>query len=199
MGKKSRRKQPKITEEVADSDDEEISEDGAFDSDDERKYGMFFSNTGDDSDEECGSDDDDDDDGDNSDSSASDNDEDDGGDGDDDGGQYMLDLLDQIDSKKPPPQQRNQDESNPHVLHVKESPSAVSTTSQHLTLDALMDGIQDTQGFGSLQQSMKKLAKPTAAPVARVVSDRAHRKVQYENQREDIAQWTHAVQENRQA
>ena len=174
MGKR----QPKIVENVPDSEDEEISEDGAFDSDDERMYGAFFDDT------HSGSD------------ASSDDDDDDSEDG--DGGQYMLDLLSQLDAK-PNAKDEDDDTKKTAAVHGKESPSAVGPSGQTVTLDALMEGIQDTQGFGALQKSMKQLVRPTTAPVPKVVSDRAHRKVQYKEQTQDVSQWSDAVQANRKA
>lgn len=177
------RRRPKIVESVPDSEDEEISEDGAFDSEDERQYGEFF-NVESKSDDSDSSEDD-------SSASSDDASSDEGG----DGGQYMLELLDQLDSK---PKAATQEVESAIVAHVKESPSAVKPKG-NLTLDELMDGIKDTKGFGSVQKSMRTFAQPTETPLAKVVSDRVHRKVQYEEQSKEISQWNTAVQINRKA
>ena len=51
-GEQSKKGEPKIVEHVTDSDDEEIDEDQAFNSEDERMYGHFFSNHERDNDED---------------------------------------------------------------------------------------------------------------------------------------------------
>ena len=83
-----------------------------------------------------------------------------------------------------------------------------------LTLDSLMGGIADTAGFASVQKSMRVLSngtssasasqnetklQTTAAPVSRVVSERASRKVHYQCTTEDVTQWKDAVHEQRDA
>ena len=88
-----------------------------------------------------------------------------------------------------------------------------------LTLDSLMGGISDTAGFATVQKSMRALSSglvvdkdgeggqqqqkkkltTTAAPVSRVISDRASRKVHYEATTEDVTQWKDAIHEQRDA
>ena len=180
----------RVVDEVDDSDDEEIDEDEAFNSDDERKYGAFFEQRGsDEEDEELDSDEDDEEEG------ESDEDSQDG-----DGGQYMLDLLDRLDDKK----ETQKEEKNGNALgsHVKESPFAASVLpAGNLTLDTLMDGLKDTKGFGTMAKSLKKVAtgKATAAPLDKVKADRVERKLHYDEQTKSISHWTDAVQENRKA
>ena len=186
MGK---RKQPQPVEHVSDDDDEEISEDEAFNSDDERKYGGFFAK------QDSGSEEDSDDDGD------SGSDEEDSADG--DGGQYMLDLLDKLDDN-PPKNDPSENSSNNNTMahHVTESQFSSSVIPQtHLTLDTLMEGLKDTAGFGNVQKTMKGVAAghTTAAPTARVVSDRAQRQIHYQQQSQQVSEWLHTVQQNRQA
>lgn len=202
---KGRKQQPKprIVESISDdSDDEEISEDEAFNSDDERKYGSFFSKgkkSADDKDEGEPSD------GDDSESNDEEYDSEDDGDSDDqgDGGQYMLDLLNRLDS----------DNSNNKSAAEKSSLTLLASNMQEsefsasvlpkagLTLDSLMEEIKTTKGFGSLQKTMKKVVqgKATSAPVAQVVSERAKRKVHYKEQSAEISQWMDIVQQNRKA
>lgn len=83
--------------------------------------------------------------------------------------------------------------------------------SKLLTLDSLMGGIADTAGFASVQKSMRALSstdpmddsdkgiKTTSAPVSRVVSDRASRKVHYQSTSEDVTLWKEAIHEQRDA
>jgi U3 small nucleolar RNA-associated protein 14 len=171
--------QPKVVEEINESDDEEIDEDEAFNSEDERMYGHFFEvkKDGDDN-----SDDEDD-------ASSDDDDDDD----DDDGGQYMLDLLNNLDK----PGAKNDDvQTNSHMAGIPESEFSSKKT---LTLDNLMEGIQDTQGFKTLQKTFKKELTATATPLEKVKADRAGRKISYKEQVKNISGWTNAVQENRQA
>jgi U3 small nucleolar RNA-associated protein 14 len=197
--KKSAKKQPEVAEPVADdSEDEEISEDEAFNSDDERKYGTFFEKFGkgdgsgdsEEEDSEEGSDDDE------GEGAASDDDDEEG-----DGGQYMLDLLDKMDGgddKKNDSGHR----SSGIASHVKESEFSSSVVpTAGLTLDSLMEGIEDTKGFGVVQKTMRKVAEgqATSAPLARTVSARAQRKVHYEDQSSEVSRWIEAVQTNRQA
>jgi len=88
-----------------------------------------------------------------------------------------------------------------------------------LTLDSLMGGISDTAGFATVQKSMRALSSglvvdkdkdgkgqqkkkkltTTAAPVSRVISDRASRKVHYEATTEEVTQWKDAIHEQRDA
>lgn len=175
--------EPRIVDHVSDSDDEEIPEDEAFNSEDERKYGSFFEKH--DSDEASDSEEDD--------GIASESDDDEEG----DGGQYMLDLLNQLDSSS-----NNDQNSSALAVHVAESEFAASVVrGTNLTLDSLMEGLQDTRGFRDMQKTLAKVAqgKSTPAPVAKIVSDRAQRKVHYQEQTEQVSRWMEAVQENRQA
>ena len=223
--------EPRLVEALADSDsDEEIPEDEAFDSDDERKYGCFFEDKKVDDDgpsgsEESGEDEgdegDDDDEDEESDESgdeekeglseSSDNDdvdEEDESDGEDsesdggDGGQYMLDLLDKIDDNKKVRVENPKLASVAIAKHTKESEFSASVLPKaNLTLDALLKGSEDTQGFGVVQKQLKAVAQgaPTTAPLARVVSERIKRKVHYEDEAKDVSRWIQAVQENRRA
>mmetsp|Transcript_58204 Transcript_58204/g.87738 ORF Transcript_58204/g.87738 Transcript_58204/m.87738 type:complete len:823 (-) Transcript_58204:59-2527(-) len=176
-------KQPKIAEKINDSDDEEIDEDAAFNSEDERMYGHFFESKEDrDSNrenEDISSD---------SDASSSDGDDDD----DDDGGQYMLDLLNKLDK----PTTKADEQTDSHMAGIPESEYSSKKT---LTLDNLMEGIQDTHGFKGLQKTFKKEVAATATPLEKVKADRAGRKVSYNEQVKNISGWTNAVQENRKA
>jgi U3 small nucleolar RNA-associated protein 14 len=187
MPKNSRQQQkPRIVEDIEDSEDEEIDEDEAFNSDDERKYGAFFSSkrkSEDDDDEEDNSEDD---------GIASDDDDEDG-----DGGDYMLDLLNKLNAA---PDTKEKGRNSAAI--VKESEFAASVLkSEGLTLDDLMSGLSDTKGFGVMQKTLKEVAKgkATAAPVSKVVSNRAQRKVAYEHSSKDVSGWLDAVQQNRQA
>ena len=176
--------EPRIVDHVSDSDDEEIDEDEAFNSEDERKYGSFFDKH--DSEEESDSE--------NDDGIASDSDDEEEG----DGGQYMLDLLNQLDSSST----SNDNDNSGLAVHVAESEFAASVVrGTNLTLDSLMEGLQDTRGFRDMQKTLAKVAqgKSTSAPVAKVVSDRAQRKVHYQEQTDQVSRWMEAVQENRQA
>jgi U3 small nucleolar RNA-associated protein 14 len=194
-------------EEVQDlgQDDESIDDDEAFNSDDERKYGDFFaSNKGDDDDdddESVTSEEQDDDSG-----SESDENEDSGEEEEGDGGQYMLDLLNKLDSANSDNPQReflaNVKARAAAANKVSESEFASSVVKKgNLTLDSLMDGLEDTKGFGTMQKSLQKIAQgeATQAPVAKSISKRAERKVHYESQAKEVSLWLDAVQQNRQA
>lgn len=188
---KAQKQQPRIVDHVESDDDEEIDEDEAFNSEDERRYGSFFEkkNVSGDKEDDDGSEDED------SDGIASDDSDDDG-----DGGQYMLDLLSKLDSNAT---MTTTVDPNALASHLTESEYSSSVVKQKsgLTMDALMNGLQDTYGFGKMQSTMDQLlkGKTTSAPVARVVSDRAQRKAQYEESTEQVSRWIEAVQENRQA
>jgi U3 small nucleolar RNA-associated protein 14 len=196
---KSSRRQPKLVDHVSDeSDDEEIPEDEAFNSEDEKKYGSFFdqkdtNNVGDSDSDDDGSDEFEDDD------DMSDDDDSEEG----DGGQYMLDLLNQLDDKKTGQVTKGgKSVASKIATHVKENEFAASVVPKSgLTLDSLMNEIKDTKGYGVVQKTMKNVVsgKATAAPVAHVVSERIKRKVHYEEQSSDISQWIEAVQQNRKA
>ena len=254
-------KQPQTVEDgraIADSDDESIDDDEAFNSEDELRYGSFFSmttkkksssnkqngstakkvkvkNIGDDESVEESDDDgssgseeashSDDGDSDENDWAGSDDDEDE----EDDGGAYMLDLLNNLDNDTTSKSDntKKSDKYNGKIqmdslpaesaVHLKESQfqaGALSTSGDKLTLDSLMGGIADTQGFSTVQKTMRVLSSgggggddgntnkkltTTAAPVARVVSERASRKVHYEASSKDVAQWQQVVHEQRDA
>ena len=197
------KKEPRIVSEINESDDEEIDEDEAFNSDDERKYGSFFAkNQSDDDGEKEG----DEEEGTGSDDNDDDSDDGDGDDGDedeaeDDGGQYMLELLKKIDSSKSDKNKHGDKEvlSIKQMAKLQESEFSSSISTKGLTLDNLMEGLQDTQGFSKLQKTFKKQGSATPAPLAKVIADRTQRKMIYEEQSKDISGWTKAVQENRQA
>jgi len=193
------RRQPRLVvddrEPLSDSEDEEIPEDEAFNSDDERKYGAFFRDREDGGSEDHQQGDDDGSDG--SDSDGSDEDDEEG-----DGGRYMLDLLDNLDSKKPGDKKADGPKAATVSSNVNESEFSASVVPKAgLTLDSLMKGLEDTKGFGAVQRTMKKVAQGTAtsAPLDRVVSDRTRRKLHYEDQSKEVSQWITAVQQNRQA
>lgn len=243
MARRSQKKEPRIIEnQVDDSDDEEIDEDEAFDSEDELKYGEFFvskkkptakkTRDADDDEEESYSEEDE--------SHSSDDDyskdwtED--SDEEDDGGQYMLDLLNNLDKQVPGKEEKKVDKTKREgysgkirldnvpaaAVHMPESefgaavvsvPSAANNNgSNKLTLDSLMSGISDTQGFTQMQRTMRALSsgnggadasakkmETTPAPVPRVVSERASRKVHYEATTEDMSQWKDIIHTQRDA
>jgi len=163
---------------------------------------------------------------------------------DDDGGQYMLDLLNNLDKQVPGKSNENKSDnkkgesSNANIsldhvpaaaLHLKESEFQAATISmgnnnavvgdagkaKKLTLDSLMGGISDTQGFATVQRTMKVLTtgkdsfardegetkklETTKVPVSRVVSERASRKVNYEATSQDVSQWSQSIYEQRDA
>jgi U3 small nucleolar RNA-associated protein 14 len=186
MPKNSRQQpKPRIVEDIDDSEDEEIDEDEAFNSDDERKYGSFFSSKRKSVDSDGDEDSDDD-------GIASDDDDEEG-----DGGDHMLDLLNKLNAA---PDTKEKGRNSAAI--VKESEFAASVLkSEGLTLDDLMSGLSGTKGFGIMQKTLKEVAKgnATAAPVSKVVSDRAQRKVAYEHSSKDVSGWLDAVQQNRQA
>ena len=192
-----------LAAEVDDSDDEEIDEDEAFNSDDERKYGAFFADQhqddDDDGDGESAGSDEEDGTGESSDEGESSDDEEEG-----DGGQYMLDLLNNLDGdSKPSASSSNKANSGMAApQHVQESPFAASVVPQAgLTLDSLLQDLQDTQGFGNMQKTMKSVATGQAvtAPASQVVSDRTLRRVNYKQQSRAMQEWQHAVTQNRHA
>lgn len=205
---------------VADSSDEEIDEDLAFNSDDERMYGSLFKSKGSKrkhkSDEEDGDSDDEstvndgsDDDG-SEDGIASDDDDDDG-----DGGQFMLDLLNNLDNTEDDNSKQEKQEMKAMLAHTSMIPvsefSSTAVKSSNLTLDQLMTGITDTKGFKSVKNAMMDMTSviyendansslsTTRTPVAKIVSERAERKVHYEEQVENVSEWTQVVKQNREA
>eukprot|EP01082_Thalassiosira_pseudonana_P011372 g9944.t1 g9944 contig4:923114-924738(+) len=228
---------------IDESDDEEIDEDEAFNSEDEMKYGSFFVGHGSKkskkkSAEKMNGEDNDEDDG-NSSDEGSYSEEDDGSndwagesdsDEEDDGGQYMLDLLNNLDKQVPGKGNADKKESfNGKIqldnvpaaaVQLEESefgastistPSAAGTPgSNKLTLDSLMGGISDTQGFTDVQRSMRVLSngksdystkkmETTAVPLPRVVTERASRKVHYQSTKEDVTQWKDVIHTHRDA
>eukprot|EP00536_Pseudo-nitzschia_multiseries_P018228 jgi/Psemu1/328766/estExt_fgenesh1_pg.C_22780001 len=126
---------PKIVDHINDSDDEEIPEDEAFNSEDERL-----------------------------------------GDGRKDG---KLSLA--------------------QMVKIPESEYSGSISKKGLTLDNLMEGIQDTQGFRDLQKSLSSKPSTTPAPLDKKISSRTERKMVYEARSKDISRWVDIIQENRKA
>jgi U3 small nucleolar RNA-associated protein 14 len=200
---------PLIKDHVTESEDEEIDEDEAFNSEDERKYGSFFVKDktkvkGKKTEPDDGSSDGE------SVTSGSDDgsdDEDDDADDDDDGGQYMLELLEKLDAPK-----RSDAASGTMASHMAQLPESEfstaltqtkdgSSASKTLTLDKLMQGLENSAGFAQLQKTFQKVAKgaATPAPLNRVITDRTQRKMVYQQESKDISGWTTAVQDNRQA
>lgn len=221
------KKKPRLVDHISDDEDEELCEDEAFNSDDERKYGSLFSKpsvnlkkakrraaSGDYLDSQSDSTSNEagvgDTDSDSADGIASDDDDEEG-----DGGQYMLDLLNNLDSnssskKDQREQLSNVAESSSRLAESEYSSAGVKTAG--LTLDSLMGGIADTKGFGRVQQTFKDIAMPksligkdekvletTKAPAVKLVSERASRKVHYAQTSEDMSRWTDAVKQNREA
>jgi len=228
-----RRHQPRAVDHVSSDDDEEISEDEAFNSEDERKYGSLFAaasgkkdkgkkkgGAGANSDSEgsysVDGDQADASDSDDTDGIASDDDDEEG-----DGGAYMLDLLNNLD-KGSSNRQKHDASSKLAQSSSRLAESEFSTTgvkNAGITLDSLMGGIADTKGFGRVQKTFKDIAtvtrsstgrtsatveekkvlETTKAPVSKVVSERASRKVHYEETSADVKRWTEAVKQNREA
>ena len=188
---------PKIVEEIAESDDEEIPEDEAFNSEDERLFGHFFDDEKSEgkkenrsSDEELTSDDD----------SDGDSDSEDTDDEEDDGGQYMLDLLNNLDgSNKEESQSSEKDLSLAQMVKIPESEYSNSISKKGLTLDNLMEGIQDTQGFRDLQKTFSSKPSTTPAPLDKKIASRVERKLAYKAKSKDISRWVDIIQQNRQA
>ncbi len=191
------RRQPKIVESVQDSDDEEIDEDEAFNSEDERMFGHFFESKGAKRNERESEGDESDDDV----TSEEDGDEDNSDDEDeeDDGGQYMLDLLNKLEAVGNKNKDTSKGDSVAQMAKVAESEYSSSISKKGLTLDNLMEGLEDTQGFKNLQKTFSKQQTAIPAPLDKVIADRTQRKMAYEKERQDISRWTKVVQENRQA
>ena len=157
-----------VNEEINGSDDEEIDEDEAFNSDDERKYGSFFEAQSKGRKSNKDNEDDDDEDGNEDDYSeeSSDSESDESDAEEDDGGQYMLDLLKNIDNEN---NKSDKGKTSTSLLapHIPESQFASSVIpNAQLTLDSLMEGLKDTKGFGTIQKTMKHVAQgqATSAP-----------------------------------
>ncbi len=215
-------KTPQLVDHVSDGSDEEIDEDLAFNSDDERMYGSLFKPKGpkkrnydhvdsrdsdDDSIVNDGDSDDDEDDYGSDEGIASD-------DEDGDGGQFMLDLLNNLDNKGKDTNEEKKEmrAALAHTSMIPESEfSSTAVKSSNLTLDQLMGGITDTKGFQSVKNAMRDMTSTiyendtssslstTKIPVAKVVSERAERKVHYAEQSENVSGWTQIVKTNREA
>ena len=237
---KETKQEPQIVEEIDDSDDEEIPEDEAFNSEDERLFGHYFvkrhdyvegSDDDDDDADSNGNDEEDDDDtkkkrkkknvdslsSDDDDEVTSDDDDDDDKisdeeDDDDDGGQYMLDLLNKLDDPSSNNNNNSHDgDDNDKKLsysqmgQLRESDysssmsSSFRTAKNEITLDNLMEGIQDTKGFRDMQNSLSKVPTSTPVPMAKIKTDRMERKMMYGSRSKDVSRWIDVIQENRQA
>mmetsp|Transcript_12065 Transcript_12065/g.17151 ORF Transcript_12065/g.17151 Transcript_12065/m.17151 type:complete len:576 (+) Transcript_12065:163-1890(+) len=229
------------------SSDEELDEDEAFNSEDERKYGALFApssknikkkqknamndenedfemNSEEESDFTDHENDNVDHDENSSTGIASEGDDEEDG----DGGQYMLDLLNNMDKdndkssskkQKERVQEDEKDTMDPSsLIHSSSLPesqfSSSAIQSSNLTLDQLMNGISGTKGFQSIQNTMKQMKQAeqqshslkqsssiqlTRAPAARIVSERASRKVSYQTQKEEISKYTDVVKTHREA
>jgi len=190
---------PKIVEDINESDDEEIPEDEAFNSEDERLFGHFFAG-GDGEGKDEGSKQMSSDDEVTSDEDTDDNDDDDDDD-DNDGGQYMLDLLNKLDSSNDggEDQKNNNGLSLAQMVKIPESDYSNSISKKGLTLDNLMEGIQDTQGFRELQKTLSSKPTTTPAPLDKKIASRVERKIAYKARSKDISRWVDIIQQNRQA
>lgn len=202
-------------EQVADdilSGDEEIDEDEAFNSEDERRWGHLFGNTSTSSKKrkiDSGDDDEDEEEEDEDDDFSEDEDEgiasEDDNSTDGDGGQYMLELLENLDKANRKPVKG----SSRHSIIPESEFSASVLQGTKLTMDQLMSGISNTQKFSSVVKSVAPITgsddgkanklSTAKTPASRIVSERAMRKVQYEEQSKNISLWTEAIQENRRA
>lgn len=202
QSKKRKQIKPRLVEHLSDDDeDEEIDEDEAFNSDDERKYGSFFQRPrrdvdGDEAEDGSDVSNDDDDESANDDHFSEGNESDD-----DDGGQYMLDLLNNMDGNNDDIKDRKA--RTTIATHVKESPFATSVISSQnqVSLNTLMEGLRDAPSYAKVQKELKPLARgdATAAPAERVVTERAKRSVHYTAQSKEISHWSEIVKENRHA
>lgn len=188
-----------------DAIDEEISEDDAFNSDDERKYGCFFETGISVRSSKARSSDDDEEISANSSSQNSiDFSEDDEiidhNDEHGDEGQYMLDLLNRLDTENSNSSHKGGNSKSAHFGEELEFSSS-TIPSAGLTLETLMEGIKDTKGFGILQKSITTIAngKATSAPLSNVISERTKRQLQYKQQSYEVSKWRDAVQKNRAA
>jgi len=224
----TKNKVPQLVDHISESDDEEIDEDLAFNSDDERMYGSLFKSKNsssstkkrkyNDNSDETDDDDDDDDsivnDGDNDDGSDTSDDGIASDDDDGDGGQFMLDLLNNLDKKEDDISKEKQEirAALAHTSMIPESEfSSTAVKSSNLTLDQLMNGITDTKGFKSVKNAMRDMTSEiyendtsstlttTKTPVAKIISERVERKVNYEEQVDNVSEWTQVVKKNREA
>ena len=183
-----------------DSEDEEIDDEAAFNSEDEKMYGALFASkkaateilSDEEEDESLQEIKDSDDD-------ASDSDSEDEED-DNDGGQFMLEMLEKLDAKP-------ETDSKPNLLAAESEFSAAVLHGAKLSMEQLMQGIQDeSKSYKILQKDMAQLTglnssklQTTQTPAAKVISERAKRQVHYDETRKDVSQWTHAVQQLRNA
>jgi len=183
--------------------DEEISEDGAFNSDDEERYGHFFEKrddadvAGDENEptllgalESSSSE---------SESSSGDDDED------DEVPLHLLKTLDAIDGLhgSKPAEKRAQDMIDRANMKVQEE-GAFNAISEEgkLSLSDMINSLGDSQkDIGLLKRNLERLesAAQIKTPAAKVVEERTERKVAYEKAREDAGEWLPIVEENRKA
>lgn len=196
------------------SEDEEINEDEAFNSDDERRWGHLFGNTSSSSKKrKIDGDEDDNDDEEDEDEISEDDDDDEGmaseddNSADGDGGQYMLELLENLDKATKKPEKGSSGHRHSSIPESEFSASVLQGTK--LTMDQLMSGISNTQKFSSVVKSVAPVSgsddgktnklSTAKTPASRIVSERAMRKVQYQEQSKNMSLWTEAIQENRRA
>ena len=187
---------PRIVEDIDESDDEEIPEDEAFNSEDERLFGHFFVEENIENKKETGNKKG------RSDASSSDDEltSEDDTDDDDDGGQYMLDLLNNLNGSNDSEDLKSKNSlSLAQMVKIPESDYSNSISNQGLTLDNLMEGIQDTQGFRDLQKNFSSKPATTPAPLDKKVTSRVERKIAYKSRSKDISRWVDIIQQNRQA
>lgn len=192
---------PKIVEDINESDDEEIPEDEAFDSEDERLFGHFFAGEDGEGKDEISKQRDTRMTSSSDDEVTSEEDTDDDDDDDNDGGQYMLDLLNKLDSSNDggEDQKSKNDLSLAQMVKIPESDYSNSISKKGLTLDNLMEGIQDTQGFRELQKTLSSKTTTTPAPLDKKIASRVERKIAYKARSKDISRWVDIIQQNRQA
>lgn len=179
-----------MDDDLSEDEDEEIDEDQAFNSDDERKYGgLFTSSKGAEGEDESYSETDDEED-----------DDSPGG----DGGEYMLQLLNQLDNDKSNGSAGVVDHGSMgrQIGESQFSSTMLSSGVNGVTLDSMMDSIKGNGVARDLNKLMKPIRKGKAvnAPEAKIVADQTFRAEHYEEQSKRImSQWLDIVQINRQA
>jgi len=178
---------------VAESD-EEIDEDGAFNSDDEKKYGSFFADN--DRDDEF--------------SFSSDLDDPDlerNGDNDKegDGGAYMISLIDRMESGGDSADRSEASLSQQRDLARRYGRAGEGNIVEGgaISMDDLLNPLSDTRGFKSTEKMVRDTsvdgATTTLAPVSAVATERAARVVQYAVSRDEAGRYQPSVTVNRES
>ena len=193
------------------SDDEEIDEEEAFNSEDEQQYGHIFENSRQDSDESIGGDEnkatllDVIDDGEESSDGVSDSDEDseDASEDDESAHAKLMDVVDSLVSSDAADSELKKlvKEMNASGTRSGDAAGSIGHTKSKLTLESMMSSLKGSAQYGQLKKRLERLqdVEMIAEPLSNAIALRGERKAGYEVVQKEVSKWIPTIQKNRQA